>query len=430
MYIKKIMLENFQSHKNTEIDFSDGYNCIVGRNDSGKTSVLRALSIILYNQPRGADMFIRHGTKSFKVEIELDSGVRVARIKGKIGSKTVNKYVITMANGQEIPFENVENTVPEDVSDVLKLRSLVIGDMTYQINYRKQKESPFLLLDPDSTKAKILSNISGNDAVDLAIQDKNKDLGGIKKEQKFLSDELESLKLQIDEYKDMDIIKEKLSELKSLIDKILQAKEKYDVLYALNNTYKDIIEDKKILLRKKELFKNLDFEIMEKIVENFNKYKVMFNLCDNYNSVIEDRDGLLKKKELFKSIDLKVMDILIDKYNQYKVLRGLADRFLLIKDDLSVLKSKSEKMKVVDFSIMDIIISSYEKLNKIKLVKEMFDKTREELEFLELKKSEIIEDCNAVVNEYIDMLKKSKKCPTCFSDITEKSVDNIIEQFK
>jgi hypothetical protein len=169
---------------------------------------------------------------------------------------------------------------------------------------------------------------------------------------------------------------------------------------------------------------------MDKIVENFNKYKAMFNLGDSYNSAMGDKDVLLKKKELFKSVDLSIIDTLIDKYNHYKVLRGLSDRLLLIKDDLDILKKKSEKMKVMDFGVMDIIISSYDKLSKIKQAKEIFDRTKEELEFLELKKGEIIEDYNAAVNEYVNLLKQAKKCPTCFSDITEKSVNNIVEQFK
>ncbi|WP_035425703.1 AAA family ATPase, partial [Halalkalibacterium ligniniphilum] len=58
--INTVRLENFQSHLDTSIDFSTGLNVIVGQSDSGKTSILRAIRWVLYNQPRGTD-FMRVG---------------------------------------------------------------------------------------------------------------------------------------------------------------------------------------------------------------------------------------------------------------------------------------------------------------------------------------------------------------------------------
>ncbi len=43
MVIKKISLRNFRLHKNTEIDFSEKLNYIVGGNGQGKTSILEAI---------------------------------------------------------------------------------------------------------------------------------------------------------------------------------------------------------------------------------------------------------------------------------------------------------------------------------------------------------------------------------------------------
>ena len=38
-YIEKVILENFQSHKYTVLDFTKGLNSIVGPTDSGKTAI-------------------------------------------------------------------------------------------------------------------------------------------------------------------------------------------------------------------------------------------------------------------------------------------------------------------------------------------------------------------------------------------------------
>ena len=41
--IDKIKIENIQSHKNTELNLSNGINVIVGSSNNGKSAILRAL---------------------------------------------------------------------------------------------------------------------------------------------------------------------------------------------------------------------------------------------------------------------------------------------------------------------------------------------------------------------------------------------------
>ena len=45
MYIAKIAIENFRNFKKTEIEFNDGVNVIIGPNNTGKTNLIRALSL-------------------------------------------------------------------------------------------------------------------------------------------------------------------------------------------------------------------------------------------------------------------------------------------------------------------------------------------------------------------------------------------------
>lgn len=42
MKIKKLIINNFRAFKHAEIDF-DNFNCIIGKNDSGKSTILAAL---------------------------------------------------------------------------------------------------------------------------------------------------------------------------------------------------------------------------------------------------------------------------------------------------------------------------------------------------------------------------------------------------
>ena len=59
MKILKVEIKDFQSHKNTNIEFSEGFNCIIGRSDSGKSAILRALRLVICNDLRGTFLFLK-----------------------------------------------------------------------------------------------------------------------------------------------------------------------------------------------------------------------------------------------------------------------------------------------------------------------------------------------------------------------------------
>jgi len=46
MFISKIKIKNFRNFPDTSIEFNDGVNVIIGHNNSGKTNLLKALSLI------------------------------------------------------------------------------------------------------------------------------------------------------------------------------------------------------------------------------------------------------------------------------------------------------------------------------------------------------------------------------------------------
>ena len=46
MYISSIKIKNFRNFDNIDIDFHEGVNVLIGHNNSGKSNLLRALSLI------------------------------------------------------------------------------------------------------------------------------------------------------------------------------------------------------------------------------------------------------------------------------------------------------------------------------------------------------------------------------------------------
>lgn len=43
MYISRIQIQNFRCFQDVEIEFSEGLNVIIGENNGGKTTIMKAL---------------------------------------------------------------------------------------------------------------------------------------------------------------------------------------------------------------------------------------------------------------------------------------------------------------------------------------------------------------------------------------------------
>ena len=73
--LRKLTVENFQSHEHSEVIFGPGLNVIVGPSDFGKLALVRALRWLFYNEPRGAN-FISAWARTCRVTVEMDDGAR------------------------------------------------------------------------------------------------------------------------------------------------------------------------------------------------------------------------------------------------------------------------------------------------------------------------------------------------------------------
>ncbi|HEY9295339.1 MAG TPA: AAA family ATPase [Phormidium sp.] len=52
MYISKVLIKNFRNFKDTEVEFNEGINVIIGHNNGGKTNLLKALGLIFNTENR------------------------------------------------------------------------------------------------------------------------------------------------------------------------------------------------------------------------------------------------------------------------------------------------------------------------------------------------------------------------------------------
>ncbi len=147
--IKSIGLHNFQSHKDTRLEFHKGVNVVVGNSATGKTAILRALKWVMFNKPKG-DSFRSHWGGDMAVDLAVDNGI-VARTK----SKTTNGYSL---NGES--YKAFGQGVPDEITTALNMDS---------VNVQYQFDTHFLLSNSPGEVAQYLNRIVGLDAIDRGM---------------------------------------------------------------------------------------------------------------------------------------------------------------------------------------------------------------------------------------------------------------------
>ncbi len=194
--IRKLWLENFQSHERSEIEFVPGLNVIVGPSDQGKSAIIRALRWVLFNEPRGSD-FIRTGASSCQVTVELASGDRIVRLRGT----GKNRYTLIRADGTEQVFEGFGTGVPKEITDAHGMPQVYLdAAMAEPLNFSYQLDGPFLLSETGATKAKAIGRLSGVQVIDAALRRLLRDLTTQQQEERRLAEADAMLAERLKEY--------------------------------------------------------------------------------------------------------------------------------------------------------------------------------------------------------------------------------------
>lgn len=159
--VRYMQLINVRAHRDTTIPFKPGLNSFIGDNDLGKsTALITGFRAMAYNDAN--DTLFSHDRSENKDEIleariivGLEKGTRIEYIRQLKKSPKV-LYRIYEAGIDEPVFEGrapAQGRVPEKVEELLGIKRVDGLD----IQLRSQKSPIFLLDEPPSTRAKLLS---------------------------------------------------------------------------------------------------------------------------------------------------------------------------------------------------------------------------------------------------------------------------------
>lgn len=307
MQIRQLILENFQSHENTSINLHPNFNCLIGRNSSGKSSIVRALSFILYGN--WDTTWVKEGAKFCRITLITDDGTEIVREKGS----SVNKYILRIPNATEQVYESFGTSVPEQIEDVLKIRKIQIDAKDYlNLNVSNQHDGLFLIPTTGSFKAKVIGKLSDVHLLDYALREINKGKKNLSSEKRIKLQEKEQLDDDVKQYDYLENVEKRLIDVENKLNKVVDVENRLDKLKELlERTYKwkqDYVvikykTDALNVLQEDVMGKEIDrLMLLAKVGDSLNEVEKELNRCTDYedyvtkeeNKVLESYIQLLK----------------------------------------------------------------------------------------------------------------------------------------
>jgi exonuclease SbcC len=287
--IQKLKIQNFQSHKDSALEFHPGVNVITGASDSGKTAVIRALRWLIWNRPNGDDFRSDWGGDTV-VKLTVDDR-EIMRGKGK-----ENVYSIEQPGGGHKMLMAFGTKVPEEVQEILNI------DDT---NLQKQFDSPFLISANPGEVARYFNQIAHLETIDTANTYVKGKIQTLTAKQKADNDARKEYEEELAGYKYIDKFEIDLEELEHQAGELTTLRGSRKRLESHLKT----MEENEQAIAKKELITALEDpvdEILTLYRERKEENEDMLTLKITLKAIVQkkaEEDELARKAELLPAVE-------------------------------------------------------------------------------------------------------------------------------
>lgn len=311
--IEKLKLKNFQSHKNSVVDFGPGVNAITGPSHSGKSGCIRSLRLLAFNRPMGDGYRSDWTDDPTVVEIQKDEKI-ISRTKGN----NKNEYQL-----DDLVFKAFGKNPPEEIVSALNLE---------EINFQNQHDPPFLLTKTPSEIAKYLNEIVNLDIIDES-------LSKAKRKVRETKDSISGVEWAIEE-------KETL--VKST-EWVKEADEKLSRIERKNDRTKTINEEIKILQT-----------LIDEIETERETNRLWGEFIEFTEGILKTIDEKTKRVEIISN-KISVLSVIIneikienEKINSYNELLKLENKITKIEENTKEVDKINAELKNIDDLILSI----------------------------------------------------------------------------
>jgi DNA repair ATPase RecN len=221
MYITRIEINNFQIHKHLVLDLEPGINVIVGATNKGKTAIIRALNWFFHNRPINANTaYKRIGSKKpMSIIIEDNRGNRIIR--------EPSFYKIN----NDDPLTAFGRDVPSPIMELFPMRP---------INWQRQLDPPFLVLDTGGKAAKIIGQTTGAKDQEMIMAEWKADKAETRNEIKRTEQNLTEAKEAVEQLKEVPDLLEAAEELLGIQQSIAKDDERLTILKGILHQLEEV----------------------------------------------------------------------------------------------------------------------------------------------------------------------------------------------
>ena len=423
MKIKNIKINGYGKLEDVEINLGDKINIIKGNNESGKSTLLNFISSSLYGISKNKkgkeisdfDKYKPWNTDAFsgKLEYELDNGDDY-EIFRDFKKKTPEIY----KNGKDVTFDY---SIDKTKGSEFFTEQTGINEEMFLNTFMSEQEEVKLNKASQTSIIQKLSNMvsTGNENISY-----KKTIDKINKKQ------LEEIGSERSSGRPINIVNDKIEDLKEEIDEISKYKDKkYELEQEKQNLSKDFEDEKYVL----SLLRNVK-TLKEKNSISREKIKILDNEIDGYSEMQNEKNKeieILKseKKEKRKShkliyimfILLIIVITVISIVSNQKLLLILDGIVALIGIIFFIVDRKNKRnARNINKKYLEKLTKIEEDINRLEDIKKLkfaeVNKIEEELENIEEKENE------KIVNEFKDKVDEKQ-----INDILSARYEDIVD---
>lgn len=419
--IKTLRIRNFQSHKDTFIEFDPGVNVITGPNMSGKSAILRAIRLVISNQPGGSEFISWDASKS-EVTLECNDSV-ITRIKGN----RTNEYILDGST-----FSGFGRAIPEEISRALGTVPIYIDDRPYELNYADAHASPFLVSETDSVKGKLFTQLASSllgdlSRLDSAITSTNSRVRAARIEERLTVEGIADEKIKLASFEALTGVDKKLTMCHTLLDNAQAIEVELDTL---NACHAELLEAAIEIGQLDKLLAALDLDELRTQEEQIRSLMVELDELKRLDTLYKQTDLEVKRLKRWEAKDIDTIE------SQCSEAITLAAEIEALKDlysdldlyNISVDRDNALCVAFSDIPIMDSVNAIYAKLLTVKQfhaeLTSYAQRQKHEQHLLDIIEDHLID----AIAELTTLLTENKKCPVCLSAIDEARIASILQE--
>lgn len=288
--ISKIFLVNFQRHKNITVDLSKGLNAIVGGNDKGKSSIIRAIYWCFYNSPPG-DWMCRIDPNGALTRTQVKIMFIDNTVLYRIREKKKNIYIF---KGER--FTNFGNEVPIPICEYLKNISIKLPSFTQSLSIHMQDDKPFMVFESKNIKGNLVNHLTGLGTVDSIKKSINNTANDIRSNIRVYDNLIDESKKKLQSFPNIICLEESKNRIQTKYNQYLDCIDQYNSIVKLLNFSSSV--DSIIARHKSEI---------SRLTKKIKQCDVIEKLKKQLKFLVDKKTGLLYQMKIVDEVKQSVI---------------------------------------------------------------------------------------------------------------------------